>query len=322
MIVDDVNITVVAGHGGRGMAVFSKTKKTLGPAGGNGGNGGNIYLQGVSDLGALRQFRYKKVLEADNGENGKSRLNDGHDGDDLILLVPVGTVAHILQNGNDIEISKIGQREVVAKGGRGGKGNYLFRSAINTSPMEFEEGKLGQTFEIRLELKMIADVGFIGLPNVGKSSLLNELTNANSKVANYAFTTLEPNLGTYYDLILADIPGLIEGASEGKGLGTKFLRHIERTKTLFHFVASDSPTPVDDYKVVRTELEKHNIELLNKPEFIFLSRSDTATPEIISQIKKQFKKIKKEVLPISIIDTESIDAVKKLLNQVAKEKIV
>lgn len=322
MIIDDVNITVVAGHGGRGMMTFSKTKKTLGPAGGNGGNGGSIYLEGVSDLGALRQFRYKKVLEAENGQNGKSRLNDGHNADDLFLKVPVGTVAHILSKGNIVEINKIGQRELVAKGGKGGKGNYLFRSAINTSPKEFEEGKLGETFEIRLELKMIADVGFIGLPNVGKSSLLNELTNAKSKVANYAFTTLEPNLGTYYELILADIPGLIEGASEGKGLGTKFLRHIERTKILFHFISADSVTPMQDYNVVRKELEIHNPALLEKEEYIFISKSDTASPEIVEKIKKEFENIGKNAVAISIIDTESLNNVKKILNKLITEKQV
>jgi len=317
MIIDDVKITVVAGHGGRGLAVFSKTKKTLGPTGGSGGNGGNIFIEGVSDLGALRQFRYKKVCEAKDGEHGRNQLNDGADADDLILYVPVGTVCHNLNEQRShpkfVEITKIGQRELVAKGGRGGKGNYLFRSATNTSPSQFEEGKPGETFELRLELKMIADVGFIGLPNVGKSSLLNELTNANSKVANYPFTTLEPNLGVYYDLILADIPGLIEGASEGKGLGTKFLKHIERTKILFHFVAADSADPVLDYQTVRNELGTYNPLLLEKPEYIFISKSDTASPEIILEIKKEFEKINKKTDIISIIDSDSLENIKKVL---------
>jgi GTP-binding protein len=319
MIIDDVKITVIAGRGGKGMVTFSKTKKTLGPAGGNGGNGGSIFLEGVSDLGALRQFRYKKVLEAEKGQEGKSRLNDGHNGEDLTLYVPVGTVAHTEEK-RDIEINKIGQRELVAKGGRGGKGNYLFRSATNTTPMQSEPGKNGESFEIRLELKMIADVGFIGLPNVGKSSLLNELTNAKSKVANYPFTTLEPNLGVYYDLILADIPGLIEGASEGKGLGTKFLRHIERTKILFHFIAADSSNPLSDYKTVRKELELHNNLLLEKPEYIFISKSDTASKEKIKKIKSEFKKIGKETIEISIIDPDTINNVKKILVKLIQEK--
>lgn len=324
MIIDDVKINVIAGHGGRGLAVFSKTKKTLGPTGGSGGRGGNVFIEGVSDLGALRQFRFRKVCEAKDGEHGRNQLNDGADAEDLTLFVPVGTICHNLSeqrsHPKNVEITKIGQRELVAKGGRGGKGNYLFRSATNTSPRQFEEGKPGESFEVRLELKMIADVGFIGLPNVGKSSLLNELTNAESKVANYPFTTLEPNLGVYYDLILADIPGLIEGASEGKGLGTKFLRHIERTKILFHFVTADSENPLADYKTVRKELETYNPLLLEKPEYIFISKSDTVEKEKIEEIKSEFKKIGKESVEISIIDSDSLNKVKKILDKLIKEK--
>lgn len=322
MIIDDVKISVTAGHGGRGLVTFCKTKMSLGPTGGSGGNGGSVYLQGVSDLGALRQFRFKKDNRAENGEHGKSQLNDGYDADDLTLLVPVGTVVHNLTTKKYAEITKIGQKLLIAKGGRGGKGNYLFRSATNTSPKQFQEGKPGQSFEFRLELKMIADVGFVGLPNVGKSSLLNELTNANSKVANYPFTTLEPNLGVYYDLILADLPGLIEGASTGKGLGIKFLRHVERTKVLFHFVSCESEDPVEDYKSVRKELENYNKELLDKPEYIFLSKSDTATPEITSKLQDKFRKMGKEVNVISIIDAESIESVKKILNRLIQDKTI
>jgi len=320
MIIDDVNIRVIAGDGGNGMATFSRTKMVLGPTGGSGGNGGNVFVEGVSDLSALKRFRYKKENKADDGQNGKSQLNDGNNGEDLILPVPVGTVVKNLDNGINFEITQIGQIELVARGGHGGKGNYLFRSSTNTSPKEFDNGKPGESFELHLELKMIADVGFIGLPNVGKSSLLNELTNAKSKVANYPFTTLEPNLGIYYDLILADIPGLIEGASEGKGLGIKFLKHIERTRVLFHFISSESPTPIEDYQVVRKELENHNKILLEKPEYIFLSKTDTTSAENIEKIKKEFKKIEKEILPISIIDSESLKAVMKILNEIAETK--
>ncbi|MFH1967908.1 MAG: Obg family GTPase CgtA [bacterium] len=342
MIVDDVKISVLAGCGGKGLVTFSRTKMTKGPTGGNGGNGGNVFVEGVSDLGALRQFRFKKEIKADNGQNGKSQLNDGYDAKDLILYVPVGTVAHLAQTNSpvrrnwNIEINKIGQREIIAKGGRGGKGNFLFRSATNTSPTKFEEGKPGESFEIRLELKMIADVGFIGLPNVGKSSLLNEITNAKSKVANYPFTTLEPNLGVYFDLILADIPGLIEGASEGKGLGIKFLRHIERTKILFHFISADSTDPISDYKTVRAELETYSSLLLvpthdksgsriheelgKKPEHIFISKSDTVSKPIIKKIKDEFKKLKKEATPISIVDEASLNNFKKILNNLVAEK--
>lgn len=320
MIVDDIKITVTAGHGGRGLATFSKVKFAKGPTGGNGGIGGSVFLEGVADLGALRQFRFKKDYQAKNGENGKSGLHDGGNAEDFILFVPVGTVCHNLTNKKDIEITKIGQREMVARGGKGGKGNWFFRSATNTSPRQFEEGKPGEYFELRLELKMIADVGFIGLPNVGKSSLLNELTKAKAKVANYPFTTLEPNLGMYYDLILADIPGLIAGASTGKGLGIKFLRHIERTKVLFHFISTDSANPLSDYKTVRKELETYGDILLDKLEYIFISKSDAVTPDIISKIKDEFKKIGKEVVAISIIEPESIGAVKKILNNLISDK--
>ena len=320
MIIDDVKIRVKAGDGGSGIAAFNKQKMALGPTGGNGGDGGNIFLEGVSDLSALKQFRYKKVNTAENGGNGKSTLHDGADADDLTLLVPVGTVCENLDNGIKVEITKIGQRELVAKGGRGGKGNFLFRSSTNTSPQQFQTGKPGEDFNLHLELKMIADVGFVGLPNVGKSSLLNELTNAKSKVANYSFTTLEPNLGVYYELILADIPGLIEGASEGKGLGIKFLKHVERTKFLFHFISAESENFIKDYNIVREELKNHNPLLLEKPEFIFLSKSDLIDKEKIKETKKLFSK--KEIFPISIIDENSIGEVKKILNKIIKEKSI
>ncbi len=322
MIIDDVKINVCAGNGGKGLATFSRTKMTQGPTGGNGGDGGNVFLEGVSDIGALRQFRSRKVFSAENGENGKSQLNDGADAKALILLVPVGTVCHNLTTKKDVEIVKIGQRKLIAKGGKGGRGNYLFRSAINTSPRKFEEGKTGESFDLHLELKMIADVGFIGLPNVGKSSLLNELTSANSKVANYPFTTLEPNLGAYYDLILADIPGLIEGASAGKGLGIKFLKHIERTKVLFHLISADSENALHDYESIRKELEAHSKFLLDKKEYIFISKIDLVTPEIIKKIKKEFQGTGKEIIEFSILDSASIENIKKILNKIAEEKKV
>jgi GTP-binding protein len=322
MIIDDVKIKITAGKGGNGMAVFNKIKMALGPTGGSGGKGGSIFLEGVSDLTALKQFRFKKDIKAEKGENGKPQLRDGFDAEDLFLQVPVGTVYKNLTNGRSFEITKIGQTDLIAKGGKGGKGNYKFRSATNTSPKEFQMGTDGETFEIQFELKLIADVGFIGLPNVGKSSLLNELTNAKSKVANYAFTTLEPNLGAYYDLVLADIPGLIEGASTGKGLGIKFLKHVERTKTLFHLVSAESLDPIKDYNDVRNELKEYNLQLLQKIEYIFLSKIDTASKERILEIKSQFKEVGKDIIEISIIDSESLDSVKKILNAIAEDKKV
>lgn len=319
MIVDEVKIKAIAGKGGKGLAVFSKIRKTLGPTGGSGGSGGSVFIEGIGDLSALRQFRFRKEHRADDGENGRPALKDGQDAKDLILRVPVGTVCHINRK-KSIEITKIGQKELIAKGGRGGRGNFLFRSATNTSPREFEEGRPGEAVDVEFELKLIADVGLIGLPNVGKSSLLNELTNAKSKVANYRFTTLEPNLGAYYDLILADIPGLIDGASTGKGLGDKFLRHIERTKVLFHLVSADSPDPLNDYRTIRQELNAYKTSLLEKTEYIFISKKDAINKDVEDEIKSSFKKLKKDVVFISIIEPETLEMVKKLLNKIAEEK--
>ena len=320
MFIDYVKIKVKAGRGGNGAVAFNKLKMSLGPTGANGGDGGSAYFEGVSDLGALIQFRYKKELTTEDGKNGKTNLNDGPDGEDLILKVPIGTVIHNLSTNKDFEIISIGQRLLVAKGGRGGKGNFKYRSSVNTSPIEFQEGLPGEECELRLELKLIADIGFIGLPNVGKSSLLNRLTNAKSKVANYLFTTLNPNLGVYYELILADIPGLIEGASSGKGLGVKFLRHIERTKTLFHFISAESTNPVNDYQIIRDELGAYNKELLDKPEYILLSKADLLDKNEVVRKLDELKKIGKETIPISVIDGESVGRVEEILRKIIKQK--
>ncbi|MDD5535350.1 MAG: GTPase ObgE [Candidatus Pacebacteria bacterium] len=320
MLIDDIKIKVKAGHGGRGAVAFNKVMMSLGPTGADGGKGGSVYLEGVSDIGALSQFRGKKELKAEDGENGKSQFHDGEDGKDINLKVPIGTLVHNLSTGEDLEIISIGQRLLIAKGGKGGKGNFKFRSSVNTSPTEFQEGLPGEEYELRLELKLIADVGFVGLPNVGKSSLLNELTNAQSKVANYPFTTLDPNLGVYYELILADIPGIIEGASENKGLGIKFLRHIDRTKTLFHFISAESLNPIKDYKIIRNELGAYNKKLLDKTEYIFLSKSDLLNNDETKKKLNQFKKVNKKVILISILDDESIKKVEKILRKIIEKK--
>ncbi|MCX6791218.1 MAG: GTPase ObgE [Candidatus Gribaldobacteria bacterium] len=322
MLIDDVKIKVKAGHGGIGNVAFNKTKLSLGPTGGKGGNGGSVYLEGVADLGALAQFRYKKELMGEDGEKGGRQLKDGADGSDLAFKVPVGTIVHNLLTGQDFEMTAIGQRLLLAKGGGGGKGNFLFRSSTNTSPIEFQRGLEGEECELRLELKLIADVGLIGLPNVGKSSFLNSLTNAKSKVANYPFTTLEPSLGVYFELILADIPGLIEGASEGRGLGIKFLRHIERTKTLFHFISAESPEPMQDYEIIRNELKAFNPELLNRAEYIFLSKIDLVSQEEVDQKLAKLKTLNKEVFPISVIDKRGLTQTEKLLRQLIQQKTI
>ena len=321
MLIDDVTIRISSGRGGKGAVAFNKNLMSLGPSGASGGKGGSVYGEGVTDIGALGLFRFKKELEAAKGEEGRGQFRDGHDGKDLVLKLPVGTVVHNLTNDTEIEITHIGERVLLAKGGRGGRGNFHFRSSVNTSPKESEPGTPGESFELRLELKLIADVGFVGLPNVGKSSLLNELTNAKARVANYPFTTLEPNLGAYYELILADIPGLIEGSSGGKGLGIKFLRHIERTRILFHFISAESEDPKKDYETIRKELRGYKKELLLKPEYLFLTKSDAVSGETLKEKMKVLKKINKSTFAISIYDAESVHKVEKILNEIKTAKL-
>jgi GTP-binding protein len=319
MIIDEVKITVAAGAGGRGAVAFDKNKKALGPTGASGGRGGDIIFEGVADISALRQFQYKKSIVAKRGMDGRSQFKDGMDSENLILKVPVGTVIH----GLDLptEISQIGQQVTLVKGGRGGKGNFHFRAPWNTTPKEFELGQPGEKRELLLELKLIADVGLVGLPNAGKSSLLNAVTNANSKVGAYPFTTLEPSLGAYYGLILADIPGLIEGASIGKGLGMKFLRHVERTKAIIHLVSADSEDVAKDYQIIREELIAYRKELGDKSEIVFLSKRDLVSEE---EWEKKAKILSKacgqKIKTISVLDDESLEEVHKVLRKLLKEK--
>lgn len=302
MLIDEVEITLKGGHGGTGKVSFYPKAKA-GPDGGNGGRGGDLYIKVVSDLTALNQLSRKKELAAEDGQPGGSFLKSGRDGRDLEIVMPVGTSLIDKDNGEVRELGKIGERVLTCKGGLGGRGNYEFRSSRNTTPMKAQSGLPGEEHRFKVVLKLIADFGLIGLPNAGKSSLLNELTSANVKTAEYPFTTLEPNLGVLDHKIIADIPGLIEGASSGKGLGFRFLKHIEKVGTLLHCISSQSENVVKDYQVVREELGKFNPELLEKPEIILLTKVDLGG----LKKKKKLEKLKRKILSVSIYDWDSIE---------------
>jgi GTP-binding protein len=314
MLIDTAVIKIKAGRGGDGVVAFSKVKMALGPTGGSGGNGGDVYVEAVADLGALRKYRRVKVFNAEDGKKGRSAFRDGHRGAPLILLVPRGTTVTDLVTKRSRELSQVGERMLVAKGGLGGRGNFHFRSSTNTSPKGAEQGTAGESCTLNFELKLIADIGLVGLPNIGKSSFLNAITNAKSPVADYAFTTLEPHLGAYYGLVLADIPGLIEGASMGRGLGIKFLRHIERTRVLFHFIDAQSADPLTDYKVIRAELAAYNPVLLEKPEYIVISRIDNVSTGRIQEIEHLLAPLERDMIPISVFDEATLSGAKKILN--------
>ncbi len=320
MLVDEITLTTKAGDGGKGCVAFNKVKLSRGPTGADGGRGGSVYFEGTSDINALMNYASQKEVTGEKGHDGRGQFLDGRRGEDLIVKIPTGTTITNLETNYAQEITKVGERILAAGGGVGGRGNFKFRSAINTTPMESEEGTAGDRATYRLELRLIADVGFVGLPNAGKSSLLNELTAAKSRVANYAFTTLEPHLGSYYGIILADIPGIIEGASGGKGLGVKFLKHIERTKVIFHLIDAESDDVLRDYNIIRKELESYNPELTKKEEHVLLTKTDAATPEEVKEKVAALKKAGLKPLAISILEPETLEAVKKILNKIKDDK--
>ena len=321
--VDEARIYAESGKGGDGVVRWLRTKETArgGPSGGDGGRGGDVILVGVRDLAALSHYRYEKKFHAEDGEAGKGELKHGANGEDAILNVPVGTLARVVETGDEYEITKEDERIVLFRGGKGGLGNARFKSSTHQNPFERTVGKDGKGGNIELTLKIIADVGLIGLPNAGKSSLLNALTRAKSKVGSYPFTTLEPSLGDFYGYILADIPGLIEGASLGKGLGIKFLKHIERTGILLHLVSADQDNLLDAYMEVHKEIESFGHELNKKREIIVLSKTDLISPtECKTKMQLLARETGREAFQVSVKDSKSLKAFADKLAQILNKR--
>lgn len=315
MLIDEAEITIKGGHGGAGLVSFGKMLKS-GPDGGNGGQGGNVYVKAVSDITLLNQFSQKTEFEAENGHVGGRNRKTGKNGKDIEILLPVGTSIieietkrenDLVTSGETYELTKVGQKELIAKGGIGGRGNWEFRSSKNTTPRFSQSGKEGEIRLIKLNLKLIADIGLIGLPNAGKSSLLNELTSAKAKVGAYAFTTLSPNLGNMNGKIIADIPGLIEGAHEGRGLGLKFLKHIEKTGVIVHCISCETKNLTNDYKTVKNELISYNSEIGSKKEIIVLTKTDLVDKKVLEKLIKEAKRLNPEVYSVSIHDFEALN---------------
>jgi GTP-binding protein len=312
MLIDEATITVKAGNGGKGSASFKRNAQTAkgGPDGGNGGNGADVYAQGIDDIMALMEFRYKKSVRAEDGVGGGKQNLYGRNGKELVVLFPVGTFITDQTTENVIEITDTTTKILLAKGGKGGRGNNEFKTATNQTPYYAEKGEQGENKRFFLELKLIADVGLIGLPNSGKSSLLDVLTNAHPKIGDYSFTTLEPNLGVLNGLIIADIPGLIEGASEGKGLGDKFLRHVEKTKVLIHCIDCKSADFKKDYETIRKELREYTNDLTTKNELLVLTKSDLVEPKEVQRLLKIAAKLNKNNLAVSVYDDKTLEELK------------
>ena len=319
--LDQAKIYIKAGNGGSGSASFRREKfvEYGGPDGGDGGDGGSIIVQSDRNLNTLIDFRYAQHFKAQHGKPGSKRNKTGANGEDLILRVPLGTQVYEEDNNTLIyDFTKNKEKYLVASGGKGGLGNVRFKSSTNRAPRKKTNGKLGEEFWIWLQLKVIADIGIIGKPNAGKSSLLAALTRAKPKIANYPFTTINPNLGVSYyagkEITLADIPGLVEGAHKGVGLGDKFLRHIERCKILLHLIDLSEENLFNSYKKIKVELSNYDNNLIKKREIIFFNKSDLLDDNEIKEKLKEFKKqVKTNYEIVSVYSNKDIQKIKKLL---------
>lgn len=317
MFIDVAKIELKAGKGGDGSVAFRREKyePSGGPAGGDGGDGGSIIIVGDKDIKTLMDYSYRSIYKAESGGDGRNKKQFGKKGEDLILKVPVGTLVKDYDTDTVIYDVKHDKEEfVICKGGKGGKGNVHFKSSIRQAPRFAEPGVKGEEKIIKLELKLLADVGLIGLPNVGKSTLLSIMSNARPKIANYHFTTLEPNLGVCKvgekSFVLADIPGLIEGASEGLGLGYDFLKHIERTKILVHVLdisGSEGRNPIEDFELINSELASYNIKLNDKKMLVVLNKTDLGAEDNIKEFREKYSEKVDEIVEISAATTENVD---------------
>jgi len=321
MFIDYSEIEIKAGDGGNGAVAFRREKYVPkgGPAGGNGGDGGNVILRAYHNLATLLDLRYKKLYKADDGAPGANSLKDGKSGSDIIIKVPVGTMIKDTKTGKLLfDLDRDGAEYLAAKGGRGGKGNSNFATPTNQAPRYAEDGKPGESRKIVLELKLIADIGLVGFPNAGKSTLISSISAARPKIADYPFTTLEPNLGIvhykdYKTFTVADIPGIIEGAHEGKGLGIKFLRHIERTKIILFLIDITSENYQQDYKVLLNELKSYSPKLAHKKKIVALTKADLITAEEAKKLKK--KKIRGTETTFLVISAVSHLGIEELLDR-------
>ena len=313
MFIDEIDLTIGGGNGGNGVVNFHRAKYVPkgGPDGGNGGDGGDTYIISTRNLSVFNKYRQNDKKVAEGGGDGKSGLRRGKNGEDLTLEVPIGSIVFNKDTNERFELLEEGKKVLLASGGRGGRGNAEFKSSINTTPMEATKGDKAQIYNFKISLHLIADIGIIGLPNAGKSTLLNEITNANAKVRDYPFTTIDPNLGVFHGYIIADIPGIIENASEGRGLGHKFLKHIERTNFLVHLVSCENENPLESYKLIRNELGKFNEDLLKKEELIYLSKTDLVTEEKVQELLKQMPK---GTGTISIVDDVAMEKLNRNLS--------
>ncbi len=311
MLITEINIEFQAGKGGDGKVSFYKSRK--GPDGGNGGDGASIFVTATSDIYALSHLSQNTEIEAENGQDGMKNKKAGKGGADLEVKLPLGTVITDKNSQEVFEVKDKICRFLLCQGGLGGKGNWEYRSAENVTPLYAQNGFEGQQRDLYINLKLIADCGLIGFPNAGKSSLLKEITRARPKIGSYPFTTLEPNLGELEGKIIADIPGLIEGASKGKGLGIKFLKHIEKVSLIFHCLSSELEKPEKSYQQIRQELKSYNPKLLKIPEIILLTKTDLKSEKEVKAIIRVLKKLKKPILPVSIHDWKSLEKLKTLV---------